>query len=95
MKAYFVYCSTGCTCCNYENHFRGPFSSLDITKKKIKEYRECRILSSQYSANGNYSIKEVSETEIEQLPDGRLIIENRVYSSFKDSDSDDRDSLQD
>lgn len=81
MKAYFIHCSTGCTCCSYENHIRGPVSSLEAAKKAVKTYHEISLLSSQYARTGVY---EISEHEAEQLPDGRIIAQNFVFDGFND-----------
>lgn len=81
MKAFTIYCSTGCTCCSNENHYRGPFSSREIAEEKVKHFREVRLLASQYSKNGNYHIY---EEEAEQLPDGRVIVDDRVFPGFAD-----------
>lgn len=88
MTAYFVYCSTGCTCCASENHTRGPFSSEEIAKKKAEYYKSVPILASQYASKGRYHIE--GPCDVEQLPDGRLIIRDVVFDGFKDEITEDR-----
>ena len=90
MKAYIIYCSTGCTCCSYENHYRGPFSSREKAEEARKSYRELPLLASQYARKGNYDISEY-EAEAEQLPDGRIIVEDRVFPGFIDQPLEDAD----
>jgi hypothetical protein len=83
VPAFTVYCSTGCTCCSGENHDRGPFSNREVVNTKIAAYRAMPLLASQFSATGHY---EVSETTAEKLPDGRIIVDGRVFASFKDAE---------
>lgn len=91
MKGYTIYCSTGCSCCAYENHRRGPFSSREIAEKAVAAYREIPLLASQYSRTGNY---EISEHEAETLPDGRVIVGNVVFPSWRDDDIAGNDTVQ-
>lgn len=77
--AYLVYCSTGCSCCNDDNHYRGPFQTQEDAQKAIDHYTSVRLLCSQYSRNGNYSIY---TRTCEKLPDSRLIIGTRLVDSF-------------
>jgi len=79
--AFLIDCSTGCTCCADENHIRGPFKLREDAEAKVADYQKRRLLSSQFSETGNYWIREV---EAEVLPDGRLIIDNRVCAGFAD-----------
>lgn len=80
--AYIIYCSTGCSCCNNENHYRGPFSSKAAADAAVTQFKAMPLLASQYSAKGNYTIEEV---ECEHLPDTRLIINNHwVCAKFVD-----------
>jgi len=55
-KIFFVYCSTGCSCCSNENHYRGPFSTREIAQKRAEFYRKVPILASQYASRGSYEI---------------------------------------
>ena len=79
---FVVECRTGCTCCNYENHYRGPFSNREAAEAAVKTFQDYKIIASQYAPNGSYSI---SEHSCELLPDGRLIVAERfVYPEFVD-----------
>lgn len=80
-KAYTIYASTGCSCCNYENHYRGPYSSEEVAKQRADSFRSIRLLASQYSLRGNYRI---AEHDAEVLPDGRVIIDSRIFPGFAD-----------
>ena len=83
---YMIYCGTGCTCCNSENHYRGPFSTREIAEEKCKDYTATKLLASQYAENGRYTIM---PTAYEQLPDGRLILDgSRITSGFADDGDD-------
>lgn len=83
-KIYLIYCSTGCSCCCDENHYRGPYKSKEDAEKRISYFysKDSKFwpLASQYARCGRYSIEEHS---YEKLPDGRVIInEERVYKDF-------------
>lgn len=78
-KGYVVYCSTGCTCCSSENHYRGPFSTSKIAEAKANTYRKQKVLVSQYALNGCYDIEEY---DAEVLPDGRVIIDDTVFPGW-------------
>jgi len=80
-KAYTIYASTGCSCCNYENHYRGPYSSEEAAKRAVEGFRNIRLTASQYSRNGNYRIE---EHDAEVLPDGRVIIDSHIFPGFAD-----------
>jgi hypothetical protein len=45
------------------------------------KYREMPVLASQYARRGVYIIKEY---DAEQLPDGRVIIGNRIFPRFNE-----------
>lgn len=79
MKAYIVNCSTGCTCCSYQNHSCGPYLTREHAEDACRRFLETKRLASQYARRGVY---EIEECEAEQLPDGRLIIGNIVLPGF-------------
>ena len=85
IEYFTIYCSTGCTCCSSENHFRGPFSTKEIAENRILTYRKLVILASQYSATGRYSVK--GPFQCEQLPDGRIIGDDHVYKKWADDET--------
>lgn len=83
-QCYVVWCTTGCSCCSYENHFRGPFSTHEAAEAAIVVFKDKRLLASQYSKTGHYYIEPRS---VEHMPDGRLIIaEEFVVPGFVDDD---------
>lgn len=75
MILYVIYCGTGCTCCNSENHYRGPYETREAAQAEIDSYlapdSKFWPLASQYAKRGRYSIEEIA---VEALPDGRLIV---------------------
>jgi hypothetical protein len=77
---FLIYCGTGCTCCNYENHRRGPYKSREDAKRRIGYYKhkdsEFWPVASQYSRRGQYTIEEY---EVEYLSDNRYIVDDEVY----------------
>jgi hypothetical protein len=81
VKVFIVRCSTGCSCCSNENHKRGPFSTQAVAEGKVVEYRAIPVLASQYAERGVYHIESF---DAEQLPDGRLIVEDSVFKGFAD-----------
>ena len=79
MKGFMIYARTGCSCCSGENHDRGPYRTREEAENRKKYFQSIALLASQYARVGAYDI---SEYEFEELPDGRLIQENRVYPGF-------------
>ncbi len=80
MKAYTVYASTGCSCCSYENHYRGPYRDRSDAEQAIAHFSEIKLLASQYARSGRYNI--YGEHDAEILPDGRVIIDTRIFPGF-------------
>jgi hypothetical protein len=68
---------TGCTCCSSENHYRGFYRTKEDAERRIRYYyspdSKFWPLASQYARRGRYSIEEV---EIEDLKDGRYILDD-------------------
>lgn len=75
--AYIVKCSTGCSCCRADNETRGPFATLELAEEASAAYTRQKLLSSQYEASGRY---EVRVCAAEQLPDGRVILDNTLVA---------------
>jgi hypothetical protein len=85
MRVVLIECRTGCTCCSYENHYRGPYCSTEDAKRRIESFlsKDSKFfpLASQYARQGNYSVREF---DYEQLPDGRIILAGeRVFPELK------------
>ena len=69
-ELYIIHCSTGCTCCSYENHTRGFFKSKEDANKRIEYYNSKDSsfwpLGSQYAARGRYSVEAVTARIIDE-----------------------------
>ncbi len=74
MKVWVIDCSTGCSCCCSENHYRGFYKTEADADRRIKYYfsKDSKFwpLASQFASRGRYSIE---EADIEELKDGRFI----------------------
>lgn len=81
ISAFMIHCTTGCSCCSSENHYCGPFSSRDVAEKASASFHDGKKLASQYARNGRYSIE---EHPAEVLPDGRVIIDCRIFKGWAD-----------
>jgi len=73
-----MFCKTGCTCCSDENFAQGFFNSAEEAQALMDEYLQGigNPLTSQFSKYGRYSI---AKYEAEILPDGRMIVGDRIY----------------
>jgi len=74
-EAYLVYCSTGCTCCWEENHYRGPYKSKEDAEARVQW-----LYDHTYAKKGRYQVQDWGDAEI--LDDGRVIVCTRVYDDF-------------
>ena len=84
IEAFLIRCSTGCSCCRNENELRGPWRTQQSAQTQAVAYERWPLLSSQYAPRGRYQIKRI---EAEQLPDGRLILDNKLIAAgFVDSE---------
>jgi len=79
IDVWFISASTGCTCCSEDNFDAGPYATRAAAEAVVESYRARRRLASRYSKTGNYHI---SEERGELLPDGRVIVEDRVFSEW-------------
>ena len=74
-RAFLIYAGTGCSCCNDQNHYRGPYRTKDDAERRMTYYlapdSKYWPLASQFAKRGCYCVEEI---EVEQLPDGRVII---------------------
>lgn len=71
MIGYFAIASTGCSCCRSDNRAFGPYKTEEEAKERCDHNRATTTWASQFSKAGNHS---VIERDIEELPDGRLIV---------------------
>lgn len=76
---YIVHGSTGCSCCRSENFVEGIYETSDAAIDRAGEHQKRRTVRSQCSDTGIYTVREI---EYERLPDGRVIIGNRVFDNF-------------
>lgn len=93
-KIYLIDASTGCTCCAYDNHIRGPYRTKEDAKRRIDYYHNSPRdtgywpLASQYARRGRYS---VDEYEVEPIDGDRFIIDDDKvvnYLNFIDVNED-------
>ena len=77
IKAFIINCRTGCTCCSYENFSEGFFKTQEDAERRIKRYLSGKDypLASQFAKYGTYNVEEVI---LEDLKDGRFIVDNRI-----------------
>lgn len=78
---WYISCSTGCTCCSDENFYQGFYDTREEAQGIIDEYYKGNgnPLASQYAKYGRYSIYEI---HYEELPDGRIIVHDKVFERF-------------
>lgn len=79
---YIISCSTGCSCCCYDNHRRGLYKTKEDAERRIKYYNSKGSkfwpVASQYASRGRYSIGEYTA---EILPDNRYILDGEVFAT--------------
>lgn len=80
IELWYISCETGCTCCSWQDFHQGFYKSEKEAKDIIEQYLQGidNPLASQYEKHGRYNFY---KCEAEILPDGRIIVDNRVYSS--------------
>lgn len=73
-----ISCSTGCTCCSYENFDQGFYKTKEEADNQMFEWLNGNNnpLASQYAKYGRYCVY-IEKAEI--LPDGRMIVDGKVY----------------
>jgi len=82
LDLYFIRAGTGCTCCNDEDHLRGPYHTQEDAERRIKYYKsegsEYWPLASQYAKRGTY---EIQHYKAEELSNNRFLVGDTVYPS--------------
>jgi hypothetical protein len=80
ITVYFIEARTGCTCCSYENFMEGPYTDKDDAQAIIDKWSagDENPLASQFAKYGWYHLETY---EAELLPDGRIIVDDRVFAS--------------
>lgn len=79
-KVWYITCSTGCSCCANLNFDQGFYDNPEKPQAYIDKWRkgDGNPLASQYAPFGRYSL---IETEAEILPDGRWIVDEKVFAA--------------
>lgn len=79
-KIYWIYCSTGCSCCADQNFDYGFYLNREEAEAQAEAWRNGinNPLCSQYAKYGRYR---VNEGEAEILPDGRWIVEEQIFDT--------------
>lgn len=77
---YWISCSTGCTCCSYQNFDYGFYFNREEAEAQAEAWRQGKDnpLRSQYAKYGRYFVQ---AGEAEVLNDGRWIVEGTVFET--------------
>lgn len=78
-KVVIMYCSTGCSCCSNENHYRCFYKTREDAERRkgyfLAENSTYWPRASQYARRGRYCVE---EGDAEDLGDGRVLLNGRV-----------------
>jgi hypothetical protein len=77
---YYIHGNTGCSCCRHENFIEGLIIEENDALDELARHEKYRTVRSQYSSTGIYSLY---KAEYEELPDGRIILGNRVFDDIR------------
>lgn len=77
-KVWWIEATTGCSCCAYQNFNRGFYFNKEEPQAIIDKWSKGinNPLTSQYAEYGRYYLR---EGEAEVLPDGRIIMGDKVF----------------
>lgn len=77
-KVWWIEATTGCSCCAYQNFNKGFYFNKEEPQAIIDKWRQGidNPLASQYAKYGKYYL---GEEEAEVLPDGRLIVGDKIF----------------
>lgn len=77
-KVWWIEATTGCSCCAYQNFNKGFYFNKDEAQAVIDRWSQGinNPLASQYAKYGRYYL---GEEEAEILPDGRIIVGDKVF----------------
>ena len=82
ISIWLIECRTGCTCCQYENHMRGPYRSPDDASRRMTHFltvgNYCP-LASQFAPRGRYAVQ---SKDVEPISNGRFIIDDIVIDAL-------------
>ncbi len=83
---YFIFGSTGCSCCKENNFITGMFDTEDQAIERAISYEQDRRVRSQYSATGLYYVR---KAEYEQFSDDRVMLGDHLFKDgivYEDGD---------
>ena len=77
-KVWWIEATTGCSCCAYQNFNQGFYFNKEEPQTIIDKWSKGinNPLASQYAKYGRYYL---GEEEAEVLPDGRIIVGDKVF----------------
>lgn len=77
-KVWWIEATTGCSCCAYQNFNQGFYFNKEEPQAIIDKWSKGidNPLASQYAKYGRYYL---GEEEAEILPDGRIIVGDKVF----------------
>lgn len=79
MKAFIIDCSTGCSCCSGDNHYRGFYEDKETAERRISYFLSPESkywpVASQFARRGRYGVREV---DVELISDNRYILFDEV-----------------
>lgn len=90
VDTFAILCTTGCTCCRSENHWFTGFTSAEVAIAYAQSLWNSKHICSQYSAHGHYGVYQFKG---ELLPDGRIIVQDRVISAEEGNEERGEDAL--
>lgn len=82
IRIWLIECRTGCTCCQYENHMRGPYRNSEDASRRMNHYLTAgkyHPLASQFAPRGRYAVQ---SKDVELISNGRFIIDDTVINSI-------------
>ena len=81
---YVIYCSTGCTCCAYDNHYRGFYETKEAADRRIKFFLDPNAhnnpTASQYAKRGRYGVEELILEKVQWR--GEVHYYNKKYDTL-------------
>ena len=77
-RVWWIEATTGCSCCSYQNFNQGFYFNKEEPQAIINKWSKGidNPLASQYAKYGRYYL---GEEEAEILPDGRIIVGDKVF----------------
>ena len=77
-RVWWIEATTGCSCCSYQNFNQGFYFNEEEPQAIIDKWSKGidNPLTSQYAKYGRYYLREEAA---EVLPDGRIIIGDKVF----------------